>query len=139
MGVYPKILRDCMTSISLALFPSIPFWETSSFFLAFYMVLNIMKFSTSPSRCATPVKDFVNNGCMFLLVISHFLIHVVTHASVHMTHDEGRKFLEPTCSHKVFYYYDQRVATCNFLIMNSTWNFMALSKPTTTMCLNLKP
>ena len=50
------------------------------------------------------VKDFVNNGCMFLLVISHFLIHVVTHASVHMTHDEGRKFLEPTPPRKVFYY-----------------------------------
>ena len=55
-------------------------------------------------RSDTNVKDFVNNGCMFLLVISHFLIHVVTHASVHMTHDEGRKFLEPTPPRKVFYY-----------------------------------
>ena len=42
------------------------------------------------------------NGCMFLLVISHVFMHLVTHASIHKTHDEGRrKLLEPTPPRKV--------------------------------------
>ena len=55
----------------------------------------------------------LNNDCMFLLVISHIFMHLVTHASIHKTHDdEGQKFLEPTPPRKVFYYYAQRAFTC---------------------------
>ena len=58
-------------------------------------------------------------------------MHLVTHASIHKTHDEGWKFPEPTPPCKVFYFYAQRESTWKFLIMNSTWIPLALTKPAT--------
>ena len=70
----------------------------------------------------------LNNGCMFLLVINHVFMYLVTHASIHKTHavllsglnngcmfllviNHDQKLPKPTPPCKVFYFYAQRAFT----------------------------